>query len=172
TSPSPGDAETSKSPTMSKIIYGTALRRSRRSLFAAVVSAVLVIGVSGCGSEEEWPVPKESQIVGLWKNLGGDWIDFEKDGTGTISAGAQLQLNSLLKKSETKEVCEFSWRVDTVPAGGSKWVSLTFKEGQCGSLGSSGLNYYYGDPSGELLLANPVEFPEPEEVYSRSNETP
>jgi hypothetical protein len=73
-----------------------------------------------------------------------------------------------VKESETKNVCEFSWGVDTVPAGGSKWISLTFKEGQCGSLGSSGLNYYYGDPSGKLLLANPVEHPKPEEVYVRS----
>ncbi|GGT44500.1 hypothetical protein [Streptomyces chromofuscus] len=117
------------------------------------------------------PVPKESQIVGLWKNPGGDWIDFEKDGTGALSAGVQLQLNSLVKESETKEVCKFTWGVDTVPAGGSKWVSLTFKEGQCGSLGSSGLNYYYRDSSGELLLANPVESPKPEEIYARSAAT-
>ncbi|MFJ5197913.1 hypothetical protein ACIQCQ_38560 [Streptomyces sp. NPDC088394] len=149
------------------------IKRSRRALFAVAVFAVLVTGVSGCGSEEGFPAPKESQIVGLWKNPGGDWIDFKKGGTGTVSAGAQLQLNSLVKESETEEVCEFSWGVDTVPAGGSKWVSLTFKEGQCGStkLGSSGLNYYYGEPSGELLLANPVEFPGPEEVYSRSDAT-
>ncbi|MEV7680337.1 hypothetical protein AB0O64_17555 [Streptomyces sp. NPDC088341] len=125
-------------------------------------------GVSGCENEEEFPVPKEDQIVGLWKNPGGDWIDFKKEGTGTVSAGAQLQLNSLVK--ETEEACEFSWSIDTVPAGGSEWVSLIFEEGQCGSrLGSSGLNYYYEDPSGELLLANPVEFPKPGEVYSRSN---
>lgn len=146
-------------------------RRNRRFLFATSVSAVLVIGASGCGSEEEVPVPKESQIVGLWKNPGGDWIDFEKDGTGALSAGVQLQLNSLVKESETKEVCKFTWGVDTVPAGGSKWVSLTFKEGQCGSLGSSGLNYYYRDSSGELLLANPVESPKPEEIYARSAAT-
>ncbi|MFE5096171.1 hypothetical protein ACFRCI_39005 [Streptomyces sp. NPDC056638] len=146
-------------------------RRSRRFLFAAV-SAVLVIGVSGCEIEEESPVPKESQIVGLWKNPGGDWIDFDKDGTGALSAGAQLQLNSLVKKSETKEVCEYSWGVDTVPAGGGKWVSLTFQEEQCGSLGSSGLYYYYRDPSGELVLANSVESPKVEEIYARSNATP
>ncbi|MGW6604564.1 hypothetical protein [Streptomyces sp. NPDC055036] len=126
-------------------------------------------GVTACASDDDFPVPKESQIVGLWKNPGGDWIDFKKGGTGTISAGAQLQLSALVKESEAKEVCEFSWGVDTVPAGESKWVSLTFKEGQCGSeLGSSGLNYYYGNPSNELLLANPVEFPEPDEVYSHT----
>ncbi|MFE6625575.1 hypothetical protein [Streptomyces sp. NPDC057740] len=146
-------------------------RSSRRFLLAAAVAAVLAIGVSGCGSEEERPVPKESQIVGLWKNPGGDWIDFEKDGTGTVSAGAQPQLNSLVKKSETKEVCDFSWGMDTVPGGGSKWVSLTFQAGQCGSLGSSGLNYYYRNPSGELLLANPVESPKPDEIYERSTAT-
>lgn len=48
---------------------------------------------------------------------------------------------------------------------------MTFAEGQCGSLGSSGLNYYYRDSSGELLLANPVEAPRPEEVYARSAAT-
>ncbi|MEU3287021.1 hypothetical protein OG739_26330 [Streptomyces longwoodensis] len=149
----------------------TSTRRSRRLLLAATVSAVLVTGVSGCGSEEEAPVPKASQIVGLWKNPGGDWIDFRKDGTGTLSAGVQVQLNSLVKPSETKDVCAFSWGLDTVPAGGGKWVAMTFAEGQCGSLGSSGLNYYYRDSSGELLLANPVEAPRPEEVYARSAAT-
>lgn len=149
------------------------IKRSRRDLLAVALFAALMTGASGCGSEEELPVPKESQIVGLWKNPGGDWIDFKKDGTGTISPGAQLQLNSLVKESETEEFCTFSWGVDTVPAGGSKWVSLTFKQGQCGSskLGSSGLNYYYGDPSGKLLLANPVDSPDPGEVYSLSSAT-
>lgn len=146
-------------------------RRSRRFLFVAAVSTVLAVGVSGCGSEDEQPVPNESQIVGLWQNPGGDWIDFEKDGTGTLSAGAQLQMNSLVKESETKEKCEFSWGVDTTPAGGDKWVSLTFKEGQCGSLGRSGLYWYYEDPSGELFLANPVESPKPEEIYKQENMT-
>ncbi|MFF4138832.1 hypothetical protein ACFY1B_47180 [Streptomyces mirabilis] len=127
-------------------------------------------GVSGCGSEEGSPVPKESQIVGLWKNPGGDWIDFKKSGTGTVSPGAQLQLNSLVKASEAKEVCGFSWKVETVPEGGSKWVSMNFKESRCSSgLGITGLNYYYEDSSGKLLLANPVELPQPDEVYSRSN---
>lgn len=146
----------------------TSAGRSRRPVLAAGLVALLVAGVAGCGSGDAFPVPEERQIVGLWKNPGRDWIEFKKDGTGALSVGAQLQLNSLVKESETEDVCEFSWGVDPVPAGGSKWVSLTFEEGRCGSspLGSSGFNYYYGDPSGELLLANPVERPEPGEVYS------
>lgn len=149
------------------------IKRSRRKLSAIAVFAAVMTSVSGCGSEEEFPVPQKDQIVGLWKNPGGDWIDFKESGTGTISTGAQLQLNSLVKKSEAEEVCKFSWGVDTVPAGGGRWVSLTFKEGECGSssLGKSGLNYYYGKPSGELLLANPVESPDASEVYSRATAT-
>lgn len=146
-------------------------RRSRRAFLATVVSAVLVVGVSGCGDDDGFPVPTEAQVVGSWSNPGGDWITFKKDGTGAISEGAQLQLSSLVEEDETREVCEFSWGVETVPAGGSKWVSVTFGKGQCGfsGMGRFGLNYYYGDPSGELLLASSVESPKREEVYSRSN---
>ncbi|WP_327315229.1 hypothetical protein [Streptomyces sp. NBC_01235] len=126
-------------------------------------------GAAGCDGEEKVPVPKESQVVGSWSNPGGDWITFRKGGTGLISAGAQLQLSELMDKSETTGSCEFSWGVDTVPAGGDKWVSVTFEKGQCGSApGEFGLYYYYED-SKELRLSPAVEFPEPGEIYSRSN---
>ncbi|MFF3350889.1 hypothetical protein [Streptomyces sp. NPDC002779] len=142
-------------------------KRSWRALLAVGISAVLVTGGSACGKEEDFPVPTEGQIVGFWSNPGGDWITFEKGGTGTISAGAQLQLSNLLEKSDTKPECSFSWGVDTVPAGGSKWVSVNFAAGQCGSTpGSFGLHYYYD--SGELRLAPAVEFPKPAEIYARS----
>lgn len=147
-------------------------RRGRRTLFAAVLSAVLVTGVSACDKEEDLPVPTEGQIVGTWNNPGNDWITFEKGGTGTISAGAQLQLSSLMEKSDTKPQCPFSWGVDTVPAGGSKWISVTFAAGQCGpEPGEFGLYYYYEEDSGALRLSPAVEFPKPVEIYARSKTT-
>ncbi|MEU6816033.1 hypothetical protein [Streptomyces sp. NPDC046860] len=91
---------------------------------------------------------------------------------GIISAGAQLQLSSLMEKSDTKPQCPFSWGVDTVPAGGSKWISVTFAAGQCGSqLGEFGLYYYYVEKTGEMRLSPAVEFPKPSEVYARSDAT-
>ncbi|MFP8905411.1 hypothetical protein [Streptomyces atacamensis] len=149
------------------------MSRTKRSwwpLFAAMLSAVLVMNVSGCANEGDFPVPTEGQVVGFWSNPGGDWIDFKEDGTGTISAGAQRQLSSLIKESETRGVCEFSWGVDAVPAGGDVWVSVTFRKGQCGfsGVGKFGLYAYSGGPE-ELFLSPAVEFPESGEVYSRSN---
>ncbi|MEV0036200.1 hypothetical protein [Streptomyces sp. NPDC050804] len=128
------------------------------------------MSVSGCTDEGDFPVPTEGQVVGAWSNPGGDWINFKKDGTGLISAGAQLQLSSLIEESETREVCGFSWKVDTIPAGGDVWVSVNIREGQCGSsgLGNFGL-YAYSAESKELRLSPAVEFPKPGEVYSRSN---
>ncbi|MFF1422383.1 hypothetical protein [Streptomyces sp. NPDC058280] len=130
--------------------------------------------MSACGTEEDYPVPTEGQIVGYWSNPGGDWVNFEKDGTGKISTGAQLQLSELIEEADTREQCEFSWGVDTVPAGGDKWVSLNFAGGQCGSsgLGELGLYYYYFGDSEELALAPVVELPKPEEIYSPSKATP
>ncbi|MFJ1652579.1 hypothetical protein ACIOC2_14405 [Streptomyces sp. NPDC088337] len=127
-------------------------------------------GVSACSAEEEFPVPTDDQVVGTWSNPGRDWIKFKEGGTGLISAGAQLQLSALMEEADIKDACEFSWGVDTVPAGGSKWVSVTFTKGQCGFSGPGefGLNYYYTD-SGELRLSPAVEFPEPDEVYARTN---
>ncbi|MFF4831416.1 hypothetical protein [Streptomyces sp. NPDC001315] len=147
-------------------------RRGRRALFAVAVSAVLVTGLSACEKEENLPVPTQGQIVGSWSNPGGDGITFEKGGTGTISAGAQLQLSSLMEKSDTKPECPFSWGVDTVPAGGSEWISVTFAAGQCGSEpGEFGLYYYYEEDSGDLRLSPAVEFPKPDEIYARSKAT-
>ncbi|MFJ2264608.1 hypothetical protein ACIOKD_41180 [Streptomyces sp. NPDC087844] len=146
-------------------------RSGRRTLFVAVISAALVVGLSACEKEERLPVPKEDQIVGSWGNPGGDWITFEEGGTGTISAGAQLQLSSLMEKADAKPECPFSWGVDTVPAGGSKWISVTFAPRQCGPVpGEFGL-YYYEKDSGQVRLSPAVEFPKPEEIYARSEET-
>ncbi|MFE4173200.1 hypothetical protein ACFRR7_14285 [Streptomyces sp. NPDC056909] len=130
------------------------------------------MNVSGCTDEGDFPVPTEGQVVGAWSNPGGDWINFKKDGTGLISAGAQLQLSSLIEESETREVCGFSWKVDTIPAGGDVWVSVNIREGQCGSagLGNFGL-YAYSAESKELRLSPAVEFPKPGEVYSRSTQS-
>lgn len=145
-------------------------RRGRRSFFAAAVSALLFTGLSACETKEDLPVPGEDQVVGSWSNPGGDWITFEKDGTGTISAGAQLQLSTLMKQSDTKPECPFSWGVDTVPAGGDKWVSVTFAAGQCGpGPGEFGLYYYYQEDSKGLRLSPAMEFPEPDEIYARTN---
>ncbi|MGQ4333778.1 hypothetical protein ACN6K4_005646 [Streptomyces hayashii] len=125
--------------------------------------------MSACDNKEELPVPTEGQIVGTWSNPGNDWITFEKGGTGTISAGAQLQLSSLMDKSDTKPQCPFSWGVDNVPAGGSKWISVTFAARQCGpEPGEFGLYCYYEEDSGALRLSPAVEFPKPAEIYARS----
>ncbi|MFI5753987.1 hypothetical protein [Streptomyces sp. NPDC051569] len=135
---------------------------------------LLVAGVSACGTEEDYPVPTEGQIVGHWSNPGGDWVDFEKDGTGRISPGAQLQLSELIEEADTQERCEFSWGVDTVPAGGEKWVSLSFSDRQCGSSGPGelGLYFYYLGGSKKLALAPVAELPKPAEIYSPSKATP
>jgi len=147
-------------------------KRSWRSLFVAMLAAVLVMSVYGCADEEGFPVPTEGRVVGSWSNPGGDWINFKKDGTGLISAGAQRQLSSLVEESETKEVCEFFWRVGTVPEGEDVWVSVTFRKGQCGFSGAGRFGLYaYSGEAEELLLSPAVEFPEPDEVYSRSNAT-
>ncbi|MFC9848997.1 hypothetical protein ACFWFF_34710 [Streptomyces sp. NPDC060223] len=147
-------------------------RRAGRALFGAAISVVLVTGLSACEKEESLPVPTEGQIVGSWSNPGGDSITFEEGGTGTISAGAQLQLSSLTEKSDTKPECPFSWGVDTVPAGGSKWISVTFAAGQCGpDPGEFGLYYYEAENSGGLRLSPAVEFPKPDEIYARSKAT-
>ncbi|MFJ6985008.1 MULTISPECIES: hypothetical protein [unclassified Streptomyces] len=129
-------------------------------------------GVSACSEEEALPVPTEGQIIGSWSNPGGDRITFNKGGTGTISAGAQLQLSDLMEKSDTKPECPFSWGVDTIPAGGDKWVSVTIKSGQCGfsGIGEYGLYWYYKE-SGGLRLSPAVEFPEPDEIYAPVNST-
>ncbi|MER6564236.1 hypothetical protein ABT300_42280 [Streptomyces sp. NPDC001027] len=147
-------------------------RRAGRALLAAAVSAVLVAGVSACDEGEDVPVPTQGQIVGSWTNPGGDRVTFAKGGTGTISAGAQLQLSSLMEKSDTRPECPFSWGVDTVPAGGDTWVSVTFAAGQCGPApGEFGLYYYYEEDSGALRLSPAVEFPKPAEIYTRSKAT-
>ncbi|MEV8031831.1 hypothetical protein [Streptomyces sp. NPDC086182] len=148
------------------------IKRRRRSPFLAVLAAALVMSVSGCADEGDVPVPTKGQVVGSWSNPGGDWINFKKEGTGLISAGAQLQLSSLIEESETRKVCPFSWKVDTVPAGGDVWVSVTFREGQCGFSGTGRFGLYaYSGKSGEMNLSPAVEFPESGEVYSRSNGT-
>ncbi|MEL5953287.1 hypothetical protein AADR41_00475 [Streptomyces sp. CLV115] len=128
--------------------------------------------MSACEKEEGYPVPKEGEVVGSWSNPGGDWINFKKGGKGTISAGAQLQLSELMEKADTKDVCEFSWGMDTVPAGGDKWVSVNFAAGQCGFSGPGEFGLYCYEDSGELRLSPAVEFPKSEEIYSRSNTTP
>ncbi|MFF0201482.1 hypothetical protein [Streptomyces sp. NPDC005017] len=143
-------------------------RRRRQGVLAAVLGAVLVTTVTGCADGDDFPVPTKAQVAGSWSNPAGDWVTFDKDGTGTISRGAQLQLSSSVQAGETKEVCPFSWGVDPMPAGGGEWVSVTFGKGQCGfaGMGRFGLTYYYGDDD-ELLLSPKVENPEPEEIYAR-----
>ncbi|MFF3412308.1 hypothetical protein ACFYW8_40430 [Streptomyces sp. NPDC002742] len=148
------------------------IKRSQRSPFLAILVAALVMSVSGCADEEDAPVPTKGQVVGSWSNPGGDWINFKKEGTGLISAEAQLQLSSLIEESETRKECEFSWKVDTVPAGGDMWVSVIFREGQCGFSGTGKFGLYaYSGNSGKLQLSPAVEFPESGEIYSRSNGT-
>ncbi|MFF4093257.1 hypothetical protein ACFYYY_05225 [Streptomyces sp. NPDC001834] len=138
-------------------------------LFALIVTG----GVVGCEKGEGFPAPKEEQIVGFWSNPKGDWIRFKKGGVGLISPGAQLQLSELMEESQTKDGCEFSWKVDVMPAGGGKWVSVTFAKGQCGFQvpGEFGLHYYY-ERSGDLSLSSKVEFPKRDETYSRSSANP
>ncbi len=138
---------------------------------AIVILSALVTCVSACGVEDNYPVPTEGQVIGSWSNPGGDWIKFQKGGTGLISRGAQLQLSALMKPADTKDVCTFSWGVDTVPGGGGKWVSVNIKSGQCRG-GEFGLYSYHGENSGELFLSPAVEYPEHDEVYSRSKATP
>ncbi|MFD7286093.1 hypothetical protein [Streptomyces sp. NPDC059863] len=131
------------------------------------------MSVSGCTDEEDFPVPTEGQVVGTWSNPGGERINFNKDGTGLISAGAQLQLSSLIEESETRESCEFSWKVETVPAGGDVWVAVNIRDERCESLdgGKFGL-YAYSGESGEVHLSPALEFPEPDEVYSHTTTAP
>ncbi|MDI9886544.1 hypothetical protein QMZ92_19720 [Streptomyces sp. HNM0645] len=128
--------------------------------------------MSGCAGEEALPVPTEGQIVGSWSNPEGDWINFQRGGAGTISAGAQLQLSELVDESDTKPECSFSWGVDTIPAGGDTWVSVTFNSGQCGFSGPAEFGLYcYYEESGELRLSPAVELPKPDEIYARSTAT-
>ncbi|WP_347726982.1 hypothetical protein [Streptomyces sp. CAU 1734] len=138
----------------------------------AALVPVLVATASGCGSGDEFPAPEEHRIVGSWSNPGGDAITFEEGGTGLLSPGAQLQLSTLWEKSETKEICPFSWGVDTMPLGNGKWISINFDKGQCGLAngGRFGLHYYYGE-SDDIVLSPAVEHPEPYRIYSRSSTT-
>ncbi|MFJ4439007.1 hypothetical protein [Streptomyces sp. NPDC088923] len=161
-------------------------RSGRRALLAVTVSAFLVTGAIGCAEQSDPAsasspasdstadsasdsVPSEGQIIGSWKNKGGDWITFRKGGRGTISDGAQLQLSELMEKADTKPECTFSWGIDTVPAGGDTWVSVNFAAGECGPTpGEFGLYYYRMEKTGELRLSPAVEFPKADEIYARS----
>lgn len=79
-----------------------------------------------------------------------------------------------MEETDTKDVCRFSWGVDTIPAGGEKWISVNFAAGQCGSSGPGefGLYYYYEEDSGDLRLSPAVEFPESGEIYAPSDAAP
>ncbi len=153
-------------------------RSGRRAFLAVALSAFLVTGAIGCAQQLKTAsasdpaadsVPSEGQIIGLWKNKGGDRITFRKGGRGTISDGAQLQLSDLMEKADTKPECSFSWGVDTVPAGGDTWVSVNFAAGECGPVpGEFGLYAYHVEKTGELRLSPAVEHPRAGEIYARA----
>ncbi|MEW1547975.1 hypothetical protein [Streptomyces tsukubensis] len=107
--------------------------------------------------------------MGSWSNPDGAQIELKEGGSGLISKEAQLQVSGARKEGEPDGMCEFSWGVDRMPGGKDTWVSITYPAGRCGFSGPGrfGLHYYYGE-SEELLLAPVVEFPEPDEIYSRT----
>lgn len=154
------------------------IRVGRRALLFVSVSTFLVTGTIGCAGKSESSsaadsasdaVPSEGQVIGSWKNKGGDWITFHKGGKGIISDGAQLQLSDLVEKADTKPECPFSWGVDTVPAGGDTWVSVNFAAGECGpEPGEFGLYAYHVEKTGELRLSPAVEHPKAGEIYVHS----
>lgn len=154
------------------------IRSLRRAILAVSVSTFLVTGTIGCAAQSDSSstvnsasdsVPSNGQIIGSWRNKGGDWITFHKGGRGIISEGAQLQLSNLMEKADAKPECPFSWGVDTVPAGGDTWVSVNFAAGECGPIpGEFGLYAYHVEKTGELRLSPAVENPQAGEIYVHS----